>query len=187
MEILRDFSPSVQVYSIDEAFIDMADPNQTAIPLQNYGVFILRSLTKSFAIPGIRFGYGIGNPELIASMEVMRPPWTVNALAESVTISAFSHYDELNYSRSRIEEEKSRLIKEIQKSGWTCEPGSANYLLIDTQWDARIITELFMKQNILVRDCTSFNLPNCIRIAIRTPEENNQLIKALESVHQCMR
>lgn len=175
-----------KIVCVDEAFIDLADPDQSVHDNYNNGFFILRSLTKSFAIPGIRFGYGIGNSKLIASMEVMRPPWTVNALAESVVLSAFSKYIELAQSRILIQKEKQILLKAILNYGWICIPGSANYLLIDTRSDARIITDLFLKEGILVRDCTSFGFPTSIRIAIRTPEENLHFIRALESVSRCM-
>ena len=183
---INDLRKEGRIVCIDEAFIDLSDPKQSIIGEHSSGIFVLRSLTKSFAIPGIRFGYGIGDPALIASMEVMRPPWTINALAESVVLSAFSHYHELEYSRQRILVEKNRLISVIQNHGWVCFPGSANYLLIDTKTDARIITDLFLKHGILVRDCTSFELPTSIRIAVRTPEENDRLIRALESFHSCM-
>ena len=175
-----------RIICVDEAFIDLAKPDQSVIGLDIPGLFILRSLTKSFAIPGIRFGYGIGDPQLIKSLEVMRPPWSVNAFAESVAISAFEHYDELKQSRLLIENEKSRIIKEIYENGWTCTPGCANYLLIETGKNAREITHLFHTYGIMVRDCSSFDLPTSIRIAIRKPDENSRFIDALRIICSCM-
>jgi threonine-phosphate decarboxylase len=168
---------------VDEAFIDLSDPDQSVSDIINPNLFILRSLTKSYAIAGIRFGYGIGDPDLIAAMEVMRPPWTVNALAESLVMQAFSHYNELSESRELIKKERRRVYNAVINHGWNCLEGSANYLLIDTGEDAQIITRKFLEKHILVRDCTSFHLPNHIRVAIRTGEENDTFIAILENFY----
>lgn len=187
-EMLSRFShyDSDKILCIDEAFIDLSDPFQSVSDVREPGLFVLRSLTKSFAIPGIRFGYGIGDSDLIAPMEVMRPPWTVNAFAEKVVLSAFSKYHELEYSRQMICEEKTRLMKTISTCGWSCSNASANFLLIETGNPSEHITNLFFKHGILVRDCSSFGLPSCIRIAIRTKEENDRFIEVLEKVSTCL-
>lgn len=185
-KIPRD-SKGEKILCVDEAFIDLADPDETVSDVHDPGLFVSRSLTKSFAIPGIRFGYGIGDPDLISSMEVMRPPWTVNILAESIVLQAFSRYHELGRSRELIKKERKRLHNAIVSHGWDCIEGSANYLLIDTKENAREITRRFLDQNILVRDCTSFDLPECIRIAVRTTEENNRLIEVMETLPPCTR
>ncbi|HOJ95479.1 MAG TPA: histidinol-phosphate transaminase [Methanospirillum sp.] len=183
---LSEFNPD-HILCVDEAFIDLSDPSQSLSDIYKEGLFILRSLTKSFAIPGIRFGYGIGDPDLIAAMEVMRPPWTVNALAESVALSAFSKYDDLEYSRKMIQKERIRLMNTIETCGWSCSKAHANYILIETGRSSAYITELFCKFGILVRDCSSFGLPTCIRIAVRTIEENDIFLEALLKVIACLR
>ncbi|MDD1695203.1 MAG: histidinol-phosphate aminotransferase family protein [Methanoregula sp.] len=178
-------SDGTNILCVDEAFIDLADPGESVSDIQNPGLFVVRSLTKSFAIPGIRFGYGIGEPALVAAMEAMRPPWTVNVLAESIVLQAFSRYHELGFSREMIKKERKHLYNAIISHGWRCIEGSANYLLIDTGQDARELTSRFLDHNILVRDCTSFDLPECIRIAVRTTEENNRLIEVMETLPSC--
>ncbi|WP_243668402.1 aminotransferase class I/II-fold pyridoxal phosphate-dependent enzyme [Methanoculleus chikugoensis] len=71
---------------LDEAFIELSDPAQSVVDVSHENLFLLRSLTKSFAVPGIRFGYAFGAPELIERVETVRLPWTVNAFAESFAI-----------------------------------------------------------------------------------------------------
>ena len=73
-------------------------------------LFLLRSLTKSFAVPGIRFGYGFGDPDLIAKIETARPPWSVNAYAEAFALEAFPHLDELELSRAYIVKERDGFL-----------------------------------------------------------------------------
>ncbi len=171
--------PAGGILCIDEAFIDLADPTHSVSDVIDNRLFVLRSLTKSFACPGVRFGYGIGSPELVERLEVMRPPWTVGAHAEAMAMQAFSRYALLERSRMYIASERDRMMTIIRNLGYTCDPGSANYLLIHTGTRADILTEALIRKGILVRDCTSFGLPDCIRVAVRTADENSRLLEAL--------
>ena len=166
---------------LDEAFIELADPAQSVVDVPHENLFLLRSLTKSFAVPGIRFGYAFGAPELIEKVETMRLPWTVNTFAESFAIEAFRNYDLLEGSRERIARERIRLAARLSELGLTCTPPSANYILLEVPMEAGVLVDRLLSRGILVRDCRSFGLPHHIRVAVRTHEENRQLIEALEA------
>jgi threonine-phosphate decarboxylase len=163
----------------DEAFIELADPSCSLANETYESLFVLRSLTKSFAVPGIRFGYGFGDPELVAKIETARPPWSVNAYAEAFALEAFSHLNELESSRAYIVKEREDIRKKIQEIGLQCHPSSVNYLLVDCGRDAGLLCTQLEAHNILVRDCASFGLPSFIRVAVRTHEENTLLVEAL--------
>jgi threonine-phosphate decarboxylase len=165
---------------IDEAFIDLADPAESMSDFRHPSVFVLRSLTKSYSMAGVRFGYGIGTPDLITAMEVMRPPWTVNAFAEAMAIQAFERYSELENSRKFIRQERERMIQRCTELGLTPSPSAANYILLDTKRSGTDLTVKMREHAIVIRDCTSFGLPSCVRIAVRTHEENNMLLEAFE-------
>ncbi len=166
---------------LDEAFIELSDPRQSLADVSHENLFVLRSLTKSFSVPGIRFGYGFGTPELIEKIETVRLPWTVNAFAESFAIEAFRHYDKLEESRESIARERSWLSDRLETLGLTYEPPSANYILIEVPMESEVLVGRLLSRGILVRDCRSFGLPRHIRVAVRTREENRQLIEALEA------
>ncbi|MDK2916828.1 MAG: threonine-phosphate decarboxylase [Euryarchaeota archaeon] len=166
---------------LDEAFIELADPKESVVNVPDENLFLLRSLTKSFAVPGIRFGYAFGTPELIERVETVRLPWTVNAFAESFAIEAFRHYDLLEESRERIARERAWLCSRLDALGLVYAPPSANYILIEVPMEAEVLAGRLLSRGILVRDCRSFGLPRHIRVAVRTHEENRQLIEALEA------
>ncbi len=166
---------------LDEAFIELSDPAQSVVDVSHENLFLLRSLTKSFAVPGIRFGYAFGAPELIEKVETVRLPWTVNAFAESFAIEAFRHYDLLEESRERIARERAWLCSRLDALGLGYAPPSANYILIEVPIEAEALADRLLSRGILVRDCRSFGLPRHIRVAVRTHEENRQLIEALEA------
>mgnify|MGYP001097639095 CR=1 FL=1 len=166
---------------LDEAFIELADPRQSLVDISHENLFVLRSLTKSFAVPGIRFGYGFGTPELIERVETVRLPWTVNAFAEAFAIEAFRHYDKLEDSRARIARERGWLCDHLDRLGLVYEPPSANYILVEVPMPSEVLVERLLGHKILVRDCRSFGLPHHIRVAVRTHAENRRLIEALEA------
>lgn len=163
----------------DEAFIELSDPAQSMADIRDPHLFVLHSLTKSFSIPGIRFGYGFGDPELIDKIEITRPPWSVNAFAEAFALEAFNHLDQLTASRTAITREREWLAIGIDRLGLHCKPSSANFILVDCGIGAASLCSALLRHDILVRDCTSFGLPTFIRVAVRTPEENRLLLEAL--------
>jgi threonine-phosphate decarboxylase len=163
----------------DEAFIELSDPRESIADIKEPGLFVLRSLTKSFSVPGIRFGYGFANAALIEQIEIARSPWSVNAFAESYAMEAILHLDELITSRSAIERERTWLVEQILPLDLLCFPSSANYLLVNCRKNVGPLCKRLERNGILVRDCTSFGLPECIRIAVRTHEENIRLVEAL--------
>jgi threonine-phosphate decarboxylase len=165
----------------DEAFIELSDPAQSMADVRDPNLFVLHSLTKSFSIPGIRFGYGFGDPDLIDKIEITRPPWSVNAFAEAYALEAFRHMQELSVSRAAIAQEREWLATGIDDMGLHCNPSSANFLLVECGWDVASFCTALEHRDILVRDCTSFGLPTCIRVAVRTREENRVLIEALSA------
>lgn len=165
----------------DEAFIALAGPGESLVPVRDPRLFVLHSLTKSFAVPGLRIGFGFGDPDLVEKIETARSPWCVNAYAEAFAMEALLHMDELANSRKAIEKERNRLISSIKDIGLICNPSSANYILIDCGKDVSSLCSALQNKNILVRNCASFSLPTCIRIAVRTPDENARLLEALSA------
>ncbi|HNX17145.1 MAG TPA: histidinol-phosphate transaminase [Methanoregula sp.] len=166
---------------LDEAFIELADKAESLVNLREDSLFVLRSLTKSFAVPGIRFGYGFGDPDLIAKIETARAPWSVNAYAEAFALEAFRHLDELEKSRIYIQHERDWLSSRIDELGLHCRQSTVNYILVDCHRSVAPLCKKLETHDILVRDCTSFNLPTCIRIAVRTHDENEKIIEALSA------
>jgi len=162
----------------DEAFIELSDPQQSVADVRDPALFVMRSITKCFAVPGIRFGYGFGNPDLVLKIETARTPWCVNAYAEAYAMEALLHLDELDASRAAIERERAFLVTELEALGMKCTPSRANYILFDCGRNASPLCEALAGRDVLVRDCTSFGLPTCIRIAVMSREENRAFIEA---------
>jgi threonine-phosphate decarboxylase len=164
---------------VDEAFIELADPAESVADLRSRNLFVARSLTKSFAVPGIRFGYGFGCRDLVQRMEAVRLPWSINAYAEAFALQAFRQMDQLEASRTAIARERSWLNSRFREMDIQTDPGRANYLLLHLPLSALEMTARLLSRGVLVRDCTSFGLPSAIRVAVRTRAENQILVEAV--------
>ncbi|MDG6250128.1 MAG: aminotransferase class I/II-fold pyridoxal phosphate-dependent enzyme [Methanocalculus sp.] len=178
---LKECRDEGSVLFLDEAFIDLSDPDQSMVDERDSELFILRSLTKAFSVPGIRFGFGFGDPDLIEAIESTRPPWTVNRFAEIYATEAIRHLPNLAESRRMIAIERDYLNQSLCAIGYTPHQSSANYILVDVGVSASDLVRRLLREGVLVRDCTSFGLPESIRVAIRGHEENQILIEALSA------
>ncbi|MDD1715618.1 MAG: histidinol-phosphate aminotransferase family protein [Methanolinea sp.] len=167
---------------LDEAFIELSDdPSQSLADLRDPHLFVLRSLTKSYSVPGIRFGFGFGDPSLVKRLEILRPPWSVNAFAETIALEAFRHTRELDWSRRIIREEREWIIGKLRPFSIHITPSQTNFLLLTFPYDVAPLCNDLLEHGVLVRDCHSFGLPCSIRIAVRTREENERLIEAFSA------
>ncbi|MBN2733423.1 MAG: histidinol-phosphate aminotransferase family protein [Methanomicrobiaceae archaeon] len=164
---------------IDEAFNELSDGAETLIGKGFSNVFVSRSLTKCFSVPGLRIGFGFGDPKLIEKMEVIRPPWTLNGFAESFALLALENYDKLEKSRQLIRTEREWLCNKFKEIGIDYIPSPTNFILLNIGQDSGKFTQDMLKQGIFVRDCSSFGLKESIRVAVRTRDENEYLVEAL--------
>lgn len=183
LEIAAAESQRGSVLFLDEAFNELATGAESLIGCGLENVFVSRSFTKSFAVPGLRIGFGFGDPELIERMEVMRPPWTLNTFAESFAFEALKHLDELGESRRRIAAEREWLYREFDAIGIEYLPSSANFILLNIGKigiDSGEFTKRMLAEGIFIRDCASFGLPRSVRVAVRTRGENERLAEALK-------
>ena len=178
---------SAQVF-VDECFIELTqNPDQSVVDLvpKYSNLFVLRSLTKSFGLAGLRLGYGIGNKNLISILNKIKIPWSVNGLAHQAGTAALSDRMFLAKTRKLIKAESKFLTDSISKiDGFSCLDSATNFLLIKTKQPAKSIQKKLLQKNILVRDCGNFRGLGLhhIRIAIRTHKENQKLVSALGAV-----
>lgn len=175
---------------IDEAFIELSDPAESMAKAvsENPFIIIMRSLTKEFAIPGIRIGYGIMHPELAYRMENIRTPWNMGTIPAAVGTYLMDTYSKdrsfLDGSRELIAKEREWLMERLSLiRGFTPIPSDTNFILVkirDFGMDSGEITRLMLNQGILIRDCESFMRMggHYIRVAVRKRDENQKLIDA---------
>ena len=167
------------LFIVDEAYIAFVGEMKSLISLKRKNILILRSMTKDYAIAGLRLGYAVGDEAAMNAMKNFRPAWNVNALAQAAGLAALQSENYLSEALAKLRNEKDALILGLKKLGYEPVPSKTNYFLLPVGSGAQF-REKLLRQGILVRDCASFGLPSYVRIATRTQEENTRLLKALQ-------
>jgi histidinol-phosphate aminotransferase len=167
---------------LDEAYIAFTDNAWSSQDMVDIGnLIILRSMTKDYALAGLRLGYAIAAEPIISVLKRVRPPWNVNAPAQKAGIIALNDDSYLRECNSKIREAGGFLIKELERLGLPPLTSQTNFFLVKVG-NATAFRQALLKKGILVRDCTSFGLPQYIRLAPRTLPECQKLIESIKEV-----
>ena len=167
---------------LDEAFIRFVrQPWDSHTLLDDDNLLVLRSLTKDYALTGLRVGYAMASPSVIEAIEKVQPPWSVNTLAQVATIAALRDAEHLRDSLAALARAKADLVNDLTRLGFETIPSQTNFFLMSVPSASEFAARL-RGEKILVRDCTSFGLPNRLRVAARKPEENARLVSAMRQL-----
>jgi len=170
---------------VDEAFIDFAPEYSLAGGLGELpAVVILRSLTKFYALPGLRLGFLAASEEIAARLRNLQPPWSVNALAQAAGRLCLAAEDHADKTRKTVAAERGRLAGGLKRLGLRVIPSAANFLtarLGPGHPPANEVVEALARQAILIRDCADFAGlgPGWLRFSVHLAQENERLLQAL--------
>jgi threonine-phosphate decarboxylase len=162
---------------VDESFLDFTGA-ESLVPHARGNLFVLRSMTKFWALPGLRVGALVGD---VAPIAARRPPWSLNTLAEQAALASLLDRDYATRSREFIRAESAWLEDELRSlRGFRVWSPSANYLFLQTP-DSAALTRFAAQRHILIRDCG--NWPGLtlagVRVAVRRRWENERLLCVL--------
>lgn len=168
--------------AVDQCFLELTggDPRRLVEEVSGGGLLLLRALTKSYALAGLRLGYALcGEEKLLGRMEAAGPPWAVSIPAQVAGEIALQQFPRWPADSFRaIRRGRERLAAGLTALGlWVC-PGDGNFLLF--QGPEALGRRLLEGEHILVRDCSSYSGlgPGWFRIGVRTEEENERLLTA---------
>ncbi|WP_127162406.1 threonine-phosphate decarboxylase CobD [Veillonella sp. VA141] len=172
----------------DESFIDFLGD---AYSMRNYvkeydNVIVVHSLTKFYAVPGLRIGAMMANPMITQFIKDHIPAWSVNHIAQIYSEEALQDVDYIKRTRTALKTEKEWLYKELmQMDSLQCIEPSVNYILchLHEQYSLEDMIQNLCHQSILLRDCSQYTGlgPNWFRVAVKTRKQNQQLIQALQA------
>jgi threonine-phosphate decarboxylase len=175
-------STSSTLVVVDESFIEFGSAPSAAYLLDRHPrLVLLRSLTKFYALPGLRLGALLSNKDQICNWRCAREPWQVNVLAEEAGIAALQDEEHAKASLRLVERERAWLFSNIQLlPSANPEHSSANYLFVRLGYSAAALTAHLLEQKILIRHCATWPgvAGEAIRIAVRTRLENERLLAA---------
>ena len=167
---------------VDEAYMSFVDQPWDCLPLLEAGhVVLLRSMTKDYSLTSLRLGYSLASEEVTQQMAAFQPEWSVNGLAQAAGLASLADPNYLPRAREAVAQAKSFLTEQLAALGFTVHPSSANFLLVRVG-DAPSWRDRLMRRGLFVRDCTSFGLPEYVRLGIRSLPDCRRLVETMRSL-----
>lgn len=177
---------------VDESFIDFIDGDEAytcrhlAATYDN--LMVLYSLTKFYAIPGLRLGFAAANPALTETLRLAKDPWNVNLPAQKAGVAALNDSAYQRASREFIREEKAAFFRRIAKiQGLNPYEPSVNFILIaldQSVGNAKSLQAALLKEGVLIRDCSNYPGLDAsfIRLAVKNREDNETCAQKLHKI-----
>ncbi len=173
------------VFCIDESFMEFNPSFQFPAARILPNIIIIRSMTKFYALPGLRIGYCIARPEIIHKLKEIEIPWSVNSIASAVGTRAFSDTRFRNESVSSLKHLKEDFTKALENFRWLKVFSSrTNFFLVKItgkSLTSEVLYEYLLKNGIIIRRCGSFRGlgDRYFRLAVKTEDENRRLVSTL--------
>ena len=170
---------------VDEAYINLserrADADVVALAAGHGSIVALRSMTKDYALTALRLGYAVASAPVIARLAALQPDWSVNGLAQAAGLIAIADTAYLEQARAAVAASRDCVVERLSDLGIRCYPTAANFVLAQVG-DAGRLRDDLARRGLFVRDCTSFGLPDCIRIGLRPVDDCAKLADAIAEV-----
>jgi histidinol-phosphate aminotransferase len=168
---------------MDEAYIEFLDNPLDLVSLIRLGarknLILMRTFSKIYGLAGLRIGYGIGNPEFIASLEKIRQPFNINLLAQTAALAALDDEEHVRKTRQNNFAGLEFFERAFRDLKLEFIPSHANFILVRVG-DGQRVFEGMQKQGVIVRPMGGYQLPEWIRISVGTPKENERCLGALK-------
>jgi histidinol-phosphate aminotransferase len=176
--------PENVVLALDEAYLEFLDEPLDLLPDIRSGrkpnLLLLRTFSKIYGLAGLRLGYGIGHPDLIAEFEKIRQPFNLNSVAQAGALAALDDTAHAEKTR-RINSRGLKLYaRAFRKLGLEFIPSSANFILVRVGDGQRVFNEM-QRLGVIVRPMGGYQLPEWVRVSVGRPKENQRCLAALQS------
>jgi histidinol-phosphate aminotransferase len=169
---------------MDEAYIEFLDDAVDLVSLIRLGtrsnLVLMRTFSKIFGLAGLRLGYGIGHPDLIAAFEKTRQPFNINAIAQAAALAALDDVEHMNKTRANNARGLIFFSDAFRQMNLEFVPSAANFILVRVD-EGQKVFDAMQKQGVIVRPMGGYLLPEWIRLSVGTPAENERGLKALKT------
>lgn len=183
-QFVEQIPPGV-VLALDEAYLEFLDQPADFIPAiqsaQRPNLLLMRTFSKIYGLAGLRIGYGIACPELIAALEKIRQPFNTNALAQAGALAALDDEAHVRHTRENNTAGLQFLSEACRRMGLEFIPSAANFLLIRVGNGQQVFQDLQLK-GVIVRPMGGYQLPEWVRATVGTPAENERCVLTLTQV-----
>ena len=176
--------PENVLVALDEAYIEFLDQPLDLLPQirsgQKPNLLLMRTFSKIYGLAGLRLGYGIGHPDLVAEFEKVRQPFNINAVAQAGALAALDDTAHAQKTRRINSRGLKSYERAFRKLGLEFIPSSANFILVRVGAGQRVFSEM-QRLGVIVRPMGGYQLPEWVRISMGTPKENKRCLEGLKT------
>lgn len=171
------------VVVLDEAYVDFARENCVDLALKLKNTLVLRTLSKSYSLAGLRAGYAIGSQELISTLLKIKDSYNIGRVAQCLAAAALQDQAYMRANVRRIIAARRKLIGALTAMGFAVLPSDANFVFVKPAGiSAEALYRRLRKQDILVRYFAGKETRDFLRITVGTDEQINKLLKAVKNI-----
>jgi histidinol-phosphate aminotransferase len=167
---IRRVDPKRTIVVMDEAyeqFVDDKDYPRTIPYIADYpNLIVLRTFAKIYGLAGLRIGMGIAQPEMIALLSQVRPPFAVNSLAQAALLAAMDDTEHVEKTRASVRETKEYIAREFDRMGVRYVPSQTNFLFVDVGADAAEFGKRMIERDVFVRPLGLTEMPTWLRVSM---------------------
>ena len=170
------------VVVVDEAYAEFRRPGvPSALSLidDHPRLAVVRTMSKAFALAGVRLGYLAGSPDLIDALRLVRLPYHLSTVTQALARVALAHADEMLATVDRLRDERDRTVEWLRERGFRTAESDANFVLFGTFRDARAVWQSLLDRGVLVRESRP---DGWLRVSVGTPAEMTAFRDALDAV-----
>jgi histidinol-phosphate aminotransferase len=170
---------------LDEAYAEFVGSSLVELRDAYPNLIVVRTASKAYALAGLRVGFALARPEVVARLNPYRPPGSISTVSVSVVTEALLDPTILDANLGRVVRERARLGDALRKAGWSVGPSVTNFLLVDfgTPERAAEVAEALLHGGLVPRTFPSGHpLASYLRLTIRDPDENDRLIAAAAAI-----
>jgi histidinol-phosphate aminotransferase len=172
------------VVVLDEAYAEFVGSSLLGLRESYPNLIVVRTVSKAYAMAGLRVGFGIARPELIARLNPYRPPGSVSVVSVTIATEALLDDSILRANLERVEGERTRLSDALTEAGWAVGPSVTNFVLVDlaTPERAAAAAEALLARGLVPRTFPAGHpLAHYLRLTVRDLDENERLIAVARS------
>jgi histidinol-phosphate aminotransferase len=170
---------------LDEAYAEFVDRSLAGLRGGYPALIVVRTASKAYALAGLRVGFAIARPEVIARLNPYRPPGSVSTVSVTIVTEALLDPDAATVNIRRVERERERLRVGLTEAGWSVGPSVTNFLLMDfgsIEWAAAVATGLLQRGLVPRTFPAGHPLADHLRLTVRSPEEDDRLLAAAREI-----
>jgi histidinol-phosphate aminotransferase len=173
------------VVVVDEAYVEFAGGSVLGLRMEHPNLIVIRTASKAYALAGLRVGFGIARPEVVARMNPFRPPGSVSTVSVTVVTEALLDPHLAADNVQRIAAERDRLTAALTAAGWSVGPSATNFILVDfgSVERAAVVAEALLQRGLVPRAFpASHPLADHLRLTVRNVEQDDRLIAAAREI-----